>query len=147
MEYKNEKMSRLEMIIAERKNQGSDLKEIVAKITEWISHEIVDTGKIFKLDLYELTENGLFNFIDMGVLESHLVSLLALNNRLVFKKDSAYVYSFECKKKIVKLMNLSKLQKLIYDLYDSNRPLALTALNKMSNNDRQEMETILTFER
>ncbi|BCT30330.1 hypothetical protein [Bacillus velezensis] len=147
MEYKNEKMSRLEMIIAERKNQGADLKEIVAKITEWISHEIVDTGKIFKLDLYELTENGLFNFIDMGVLESHLVSLLALNNRLVFKKDSAYVYSFECKKKIVKLMNLSKLQKLIYDLYDSNRPLALTALNKMSNNDRQEMETILTFER
>ncbi|MCY9308757.1 hypothetical protein MOF23_07170 [Bacillus inaquosorum] len=147
MEYKNEKMSRLEMIIAERKNQGSDLKEIVAKITEWISHEIVDTGKIFKLDLYELTENGLFNFIDMGVLESHLVSLLALNTRLVFKKDSAYVYSFECKKKVVKLMNLSKLQKLIYDLYDSNRPLALTALNKMSNNDRQEMETILTFER
>lgn len=147
MEYKNEKMSRLEMIITERKNQGSDLKEIVAKITEWISHEIVDTGKIFKLDLYELTENGLFNFIDMGVLESHLSSLLALNNRLVFKKDSAYVYSFECKKKVIKLMNLSKLQKLIYDLYDSNRPLALTALNKMSNNDREEMEAILTFER
>lgn len=147
MEYKNEKMSRLEMIITERKNQGSDLKEIVTKITEWISHEIVDTGKIFKLDLYELTENGLFNFIDMGVLESHLSSLLALNNRLVFKKDSAYVYSFECKKKVIKLMNLSKLQKLIYDLYDSNRPLALTALNKMSNNDREEMEAILTFER
>lgn len=130
----------------EKEVKGNTIVEIADSVHDYIKEEVVGTGKTFKFDMYQLCENGTLTIEQICLFESELTTKFTIDNLVAAHKESTYVIVFQCKEKVKKLMELTKLQRLMFELRQGNPELVQKALAKMSDQDRAFMEEILAYE-
>lgn len=140
-------MTKLESVIVAVRNESNDVAVLAKKSLEWIENEIVNTGKTFRIDLFQLCERNVIALDEVSLFEKELNTAIFISDKLTVEKESNYVLKLQCKEKIKRILGLSKLQKLVYELYYANPAVAKLGLNKMSEEERMEMDLVLTYDR
>ncbi|MES9681614.1 hypothetical protein ABWK22_01535 [Gottfriedia acidiceleris] len=116
-------------------------------ISNYIESRVVGSVKTYKIDLYDLYLEGKISAEDLSTFENELKTKLTIGNKVVVSKESKYVLVVQCKIKVNTIINFTKIQALVYELYSSNPKVAKLGLEKMTPEERAVMEFALTFER
>ncbi|MEX3713499.1 hypothetical protein ABFV99_13940 [Cytobacillus horneckiae] len=112
-----------------------------------INDHTIGTGNTFIVDIMELHEKTIIELEKLVSMMDKYIDAIQIENKVMVEKKSKYVFVFECNKKVQKIMNLSPIQKMIYELYDVNRADAVKALEMISSEERKEVQEVLAFER
>jgi len=140
-------MTKLESVIVAVKNESENQSHLPTKVSEWIESEIANTGRTLRVDLFQLCERNILAMHEVSTFEKELSTALLINNKVTVEKESNYVMKFQCNEKIRRILGLSKLQKLVYELYYANPAVAKLGLEKMSAEERLEMDLVLSYDR
>lgn len=143
----NTRMDKLITTITKAKETNCALEEITSKMCNCISSLVVGTGNKMKIDFFQLQLDGFISREELTSLKDMIEIRILMSDDLVSTKESTNVVSFEWKGKHKILLGLSKLQRLIYELYDANRQIAIQGLQKLTPTEKEEMQFILTFEK
>lgn len=142
----NQRMDNLIEIVSAQ-NTERETSGLVDLISSHIEEVVVGTGKLFKLDVYSLYMAGGVSLEETTIVTNELLNGFALENRLVTTQESEFVYNVECKQKVMTLLSLNKIQKMIYDVFPASPDLAKKAMEKLQDEERSLVSTVLTFER
>lgn len=119
-------------------------KELVLDtVVDYANRNISGSYNVLTLDVYQLHVEGFITAEHLDEFVSQLLIKLIIDNELSYKQESKYVYNIQSKARMIRIISFTKLQCLIFKLYHSNYDLAMQAMAKLTDKERDELNEVL----